>query len=171
VVDAHATLFGGLSRSDSWVRHVQGQGEGAAEHIRFAAFLELYAVRRMVAALAFDVELSESERPGSLRPRWAELMHEATGFRHDPRAFLAELGQRFGAARRLRARMLASILTRELVRRYDEDWYRNPKAGPFLRDWLAAGLTYDARELATKLDAPALGAEAFVESIHQRLSP
>jgi hypothetical protein len=66
--------------------------------------------------------------------------------------------------------MLASILTRELVRRYDEDWYRNPKAGPFLRDWLAAGLTYDARELATKLDAPTLGAEAFVESIHQRLS-
>jgi len=169
VVDAHATLFGGLGRSASWVRRAHGQDAAAAEHVRFAAFLELYAVRRMVAALAFDVELSESERPASLGPRWAELMHEATGFRHDPRAFLAELGQRFGAARRLRARMLASLLTQELVRRYDEDWYRNPKTGPFLRDWLAAGLTYDARELAAKLDAPALGADAFVTSIHQRL--
>ena len=94
VVDAHATLFGSLGRSASWMRHVQGQGDATVEHVRFAAFLELYAVRRMVAALAFDVELSESERPASLGPRWAELMQEATGFRHDPRAFLAELGKR-----------------------------------------------------------------------------
>lgn len=169
VVDAHATLFGGLGRSASWVRHVVQQGD-AAEQVKFAAFLELYAVRRMVAALAFDVELSESERPGSLGPRWAELMDEATGFRHDPRGFLADLGQRFGAARRLRARMLTALLTRELVRRYDDEWYRNPKAGAFLRDWLAAGLTYDARELAAKLGEPALRADALVASIHERLA-
>jgi len=170
VVDTHATLFGGLSRSASWIRHVQGiEGEQLGEQVRFAAFLELYAVRRMVARLTFDIELSESDRPGAMGARWAELMLESTGFRHDPRNFLAELGQRFGVARRLRARMLAALLTRELESRFDDDWYRNPLTGPYLGDWLAGGLTYDARELATKLGEPALVSDELAASIRRRL--
>ena len=170
VVDAHATLFGGLGRSESWVHRVQGlEGDPLDEHIRLAAFLELFAVRRMVANLSFDMELSESERPGAMGPRWAELMLEITGFRHDPRGFLADPGQRFQAARRLRARMLAAVLSRELESRFDDDWYRNPDTGPFLRDWLAAGLTYDAHELATKLGAPDLVSDELAASIRQRL--
>lgn len=170
VVDAHATLFGGLGRSASWVRRVQGlEGDVLDEHIRLAAFLELFAVRRMVARLSFDMELSESERPGAMGPRWAELMLEVTGFRHDPRGFIADPGQRFDVARRLRARMLAALLTRELESRFDDDWYRNPKTGPFLGDWLAAGLTYDASELATKLGAPELVSDELVDSIRRRL--
>lgn len=170
VVDAHATLFGGLSRSKNWVRRVHDlQGNALGEYIRLAAFLELYAVRRMVARLEFDIELSESERPGAMGPRWAELMLEVTGFRHDPRGFLAALGQRFGVARQFRARMLAALLKHELESRFDEDWYRNPMTGPFLGDWLGSGLTYDARELATKLGARALTSEELVASIRRRL--
>ncbi|MFQ5529379.1 MAG: hypothetical protein ACE5FP_03445 [Gemmatimonadota bacterium] len=170
VVDAHATLFGGLGRSSSWIGRAQGiDGDALGEYVRFAAFLELYAVRRMVARLTFDIELSQSERPGALGPRWAELMLEITGFRHDPRAFLAELGQRFGVARRLRARMLAALLARELKSRFDDDWYRNPRTGPYLGDWLAGGLTYDARELAVKLGAQSLVSDELGASIRRRL--
>ena len=51
VVDAHASLFGGLGRSANWVRRVQGlEGDTLNEHIRLGAFLELFAVRRMVAS-------------------------------------------------------------------------------------------------------------------------
>jgi len=170
VVDAHASLFGGLGRSASWVRRVQGlEGDTLNEHIRLGAFLELFAVRRMVARLSFEVELAESERPGAMGPRWAELMLDVTGFRHDPRGFLADPGRRFYVARRLRARMLAALLNRELKSRFDDDWYRNPRTGPFLGDWLAAGLTYDARELATKLGATDLVSDELVTSIRQRL--
>ena len=170
VVDAHASLFGGLGRSANWVRRVQGlEGDTLNEHIRLGAFLELFAVRRMVARLSFDVELAESERPGAMGPRWAELMLDVTGFRHDPRGFLADPGRRFYVARRLRARMLAALLNRELESRFDDDWYRNPRTGPFLGDWLAAGLTYDARELATKLGATDLVSDELVASIRRRL--
>jgi len=171
VVDAHATLFGGLSRSASWVRRVQNlDSEALDEHNQLAAFLELFAVRRMVANLSFDMELSESERPGAMGPRWAELMLEITGFRHDPRAFLANPNRSFRVARRLRARMLSAILTSELESRFDDDWYRNPRTGPFLGDWLAAGLTYDAYEMATKLGAPDLTSDELEASIRRRLA-
>lgn len=169
VLDAHATLLGGLSRSPRWVRHAFGlQGEELTRYVSFAAFLELYALRRMAARLTFDLELSESDRPGALGPRWAELMSGATGFRHDPRAFLARLGQRFGVARRLRGRMLAAQLRDQLEARFDEDWYRNPETGAYLRDWFAQGLTHDAGALADLL-GDGLTCDALVGSLTRRL--
>lgn len=156
VLDAHATLLGGLGRTPSWARHALGlEGAELDGYVRMAAFLELYALRRMVGRLMFDLELSESDRPGAMGPRWAELMDEATGFRHDPRAFLTELGQRFGVARRFRGRMLAAQLTRELESRFDDDWYRNPDSGEYLRDWFAQGLTHDADVLMERLTGAA----------------
>jgi len=156
VLDAHATLIGGLGRTPSWTRHALGlEGRELEDYVRMAAFLELYALRRMVARLTFDLELSESERPGGMGPRWAELMEQATGFRHDPRAFLSELGQRFGVARRFRGRMLAAQLTRELESRFAEDWYRNPDTGEYLRHWFAQGLTHGADALMERLTGAA----------------
>jgi hypothetical protein len=152
------------------VRRVTGlEGEPLAAFVRIAAFLELFAVRQMVGRLVFDLELAESDRPGAMGPRWAEIMLEATGFRHDPREYLSGLGQRFGVARRLRARMLAALLTAELESRFDEDWYRNPGSGAFLGEWFGAGLTYDAEELALKLSPDGLNADTLASSIHRRL--
>ncbi len=169
VLDAHATLFGGLGRSRRWVRHAFGlEGDELAEFVAFGAFLELYALRRMTARLVFDLELSESDRPGAMGPRWAELMEEATGFRHDSRVFLARLGQRFGVARRLRGRMLAAQLTRQLETRFEDDWFRNPESGAFLRDWFAQGLTHDADVLADRL-SDGLSCDDLVASLERRL--
>jgi hypothetical protein len=60
--------------------------------------------------------------------------------------------------------MLAAQLQRELRDRFDEDWYRNPRAGPFLGDWLANGLRFTAAELATRLGEDRLGADALLAS-------
>src|SRR5690606_30566434 len=109
------------------------------------------------ARLLFDLELADSDRPAAMGPRWAELMEDATGFRHDPRGFLAELGQRFGAARRFRGRMLAARLSGELESRFGDGWYRERPAGEFLREWFAEGLTHDADGLAARLGPGAGG--------------
>lgn len=170
VLDAHATLLGGLSRSPAWLRRAFGlEGEELADYVRHAAFLELYAIRRMAARLLFDLELSDSDRPGSLGPRWAELMTEATGFRHDPRGYLSRLGQRFGVARRLRGRLLAASLATELEARFGDEWFRNPRTGPFLGDWLAAGLSFPAEELAEKIGDGRLEPDDLVISVTRRL--
>ena len=74
-------------------------------------------------------------------------MYDATLVRHDPRGFLTRLGQRFGSARELRARLLAAALGRALEERFDTDWFRNPRSGQFLGQWLAGGLSrYQCRK-------------------------
>jgi hypothetical protein len=96
-------------------------------------------------------------------------MYEATRVRHDPRGFLTRLGQRFGSARELRARLLSATLARALEERFDTDWNRNPRSGKFLRQWLAGGLSRDAAELSELLGQPGLVADPLIATVRDRL--
>lgn len=170
VAKAHGLLFAGLAQSPAWSETSRGlSGETLEEYLRVASLLDLFEARRVAGRLLFDLELCESDRPGVLGPRWAELMSEATGIRHDPRRYLERLGQRFGAARELRGRMLCAVLERELRNRYGDAWFRSPQAGAFLREWLSGGLSRDAAELAELLGATGLAAGPIVQAARERL--
>ena len=71
------------------------------------------------------------------------------------------------AARYLRGRMLSAQLRRELRERFDDDWYRNPQAGPFLGDWFAHGLRFSAADLAATLGTDQLGADAVIATVRE----
>lgn len=168
VVKAHGLLLAGLSWEGPWVRRTRGlQGEQLERYLRTVAVMDLFSLREAAARLEFELELSESKNPGDMGPRWAELLSSATGIRFESRAFLETLGQRFGVARFLRGRMLAAQLRRELRERFDVDWYRNPRAGPFLGDWFAHGLRFSAAELAARLGQDRLDADALIASVRE----
>ena len=166
VVQGHGLLFAGLSRESAWVRRTRGlQGQALEEYLRTAAVADLFSLREAAARLEFEIELSDSASPGEMGPRWAEILGVATGFQFDPSSFLERLGQRFGVARYLRGRMLAAQLSRELREQFDEDWYRNPRAGPFLGDRFSNGLRFTAAEVATTLGGDRLDADALIASV------
>jgi hypothetical protein len=168
VVKGHGLLFAGLSRERAWVRRTRGlNGQALDEYLRTVAVADLFSLREACARFEFEIELSDSDRPGELGPVWAERLTGTTGFRFDPRSFLDRLGQRFGVARYLRGRMLAAQLRRELRERFDVDWYRNPRTGPFLGDWFANGLRFSAAEVATALGNDRLGADALIAAVRE----
>lgn len=168
VVKGHGLLFAGLSRDGVWVRRTRGlQGQALEDYMRGVAVADLFSLREAAARLEFEIRLSDSDNPGDLGPVWAEKLTEATGFRFEARSFLERLGQRFGVARYLRGRMLAAQLDRELRERFDEDWYRNPRTGPFLGDWFANGLRFSAAEVAASLGSDRLGADALIAAVRR----
>jgi len=168
VVKGHGLLFAGLSREGAWVRRTRGmQGKALEEYLRTAAVADLFSLREAAARLEFEIELSDSASPGEMGPRWSEILSAATGFRFDASSFLERLGQRFGVARYLRGRMLAAQLSRELREQFDEDWYRNPRSGPFLGDRFSHGLRFTAAEVAATLGHDRLGADALIAAIRQ----
>ncbi len=168
VVQGHGLLFASLSRERAWVRRTRElEGRVLDEYLRTAAVVDLFSLREAAARLDFEIEMSESTGPGEMGLRWAEILGSATGFRFDPRSFLERLGQRFGVARYLRGRMLSAQLRRELRERFDDDWYRNPQAGPFLGDWFAHGLRFSAADLAATLGTDQLGADALIATVRE----
>lgn len=170
VTECYALLFQLVTLEPCWLRRVAGlEGGKLQDHQRLASFLELYALRRQAVGLLYELELWESERPSELGPRYAEMYGRALRVSHDKRTFL-EQPYHVWVARKLRAWMLWAVLRSVLRDRYDEDWYRNPAAGPFLGELFAGGQREDASRLVTELGAATLSVAPVLTSFEEWLS-
>jgi hypothetical protein len=92
------------------------------------------------------VELYSGRVPwGALPDLYVETLSAATTFRYASADAFVDVDQRFYSARYLRAWQLQALLAESLVERFDEDWWRNPRAGP----WICSALLGEGqRELA-----------------------
>jgi hypothetical protein len=78
---------------------------------------------------------------------------------------------RFYSARYLRAWQLQAALREVLIAQFDEDWYRNPRAGPWVvRELFAEGQRELASELAERVGAPALSFQPVIRAIEAGLA-
>ena len=82
-----------------------------------------------------------------------------------------DVDPRFYAARYLRAWQLQALLTEALRERFDTDWYRNPRAGPWIvSELFAEGQRELADELAKRVTARALTFEPLVRATEALVS-
>jgi hypothetical protein len=111
---------------------------------------ELYSVRRYAAKLSYEVLLhgGDLSRGG---PEYAQRLSRATLFRYDEADHLQDVDPAFYAARYLRAWQLEAAVAGELTHRYDEDWFRNPRAGVFLQHLMSRGQADPADRLAAEV--------------------
>lgn len=166
VTESFALLFESLTVDHGWVEAATGlTGRDLQDYGRLAGFLTLYDLRRQAAQFLWEMELAEADRPGELSGRYAEVLTNATGFRHEPVTYLEDIHRGFWIARQLRARMLSAITLDALNDRFGDEWYRNPAAGPFLQEILSAGQREDAPQLATQLGAEGLTPDSLFSKI------
>jgi hypothetical protein len=149
VTEGYAMLFDHLVLDRGWlVRYTELGKPRAAEFLRSAAFEELHALRRYCAKLRYEVQLyGGGSSWDSLQSLYADSLTEATGFRYSPADAFVDVDPRFYSARYLRAWQLEALLADSLVERFNEDWFRNPHAGP----WMVENLFAEGqRELGTE---------------------
>ena len=95
----------------------------------------------------------------------------ATGFRYQRADAFVDVDPRFYSARYLRAWQLQSVLAESLVERFDDDWWRNPSAGPWIvRELFARGQRELAEELALRGRESPLSFAPLVKSIERLLT-
>ena len=99
---------------------------------------------------------------------YAERLTAATGFRYSPDDAYSDVDPRFYAGRYLQAWQLQSIIAGALTERFDEDWWRNPRSGPWLRDSLfAEGQRETAGELASRVAGRPLDFAPLITAIER----
>jgi hypothetical protein len=149
VTEGYAMLFEHMVLAPAWLARYAGlAGERSRRFARFQALAHLAMLRRYVAKLRYELGL---HRAGSLEAgaeTYGPLLTAATGFRYWPEDALLDLDDGFYAARYLRAWQLEALLAAALRERYDEDWFRNPRCGPYLLELFARGQRDDAAALA-----------------------
>lgn len=152
VTECYAMLFEHQTMAAPWLRRYAGMsGERLGAFIRAQGFALLAILRRYAAKLEYEIELHQAPSFASAAPRYAELLTEATGFRYREDDALIDLDDAFYSARYLRAWLLEAALRGQLIDRFDEDWFRNPRCGPVVLDLLERGQKDDAPAVARRL--------------------
>jgi hypothetical protein len=172
VTEGYAMLLDHLMHDAGWLtRYTELGRRHAPTSLRTVGFEELHFLRRYCAKLMYETALYGGEvRWDSLPDLYVERLTSATTFRYDPADAFVDVDPRFYAARYLRAWQLQALLTEALIDRFDADWWRNPRAGPWIvSELLGEGQRELAGELAERATGSALSFAPLVRAIEDLL--
>ena len=147
VTEGYAMLFDHRLKDRGWLARYSGLDKKAMPaFLRYMGFEELHFVRRYCAKLIYETELHSGAVVWSALPDlYVETLTKATGFRYQRSDAFVDVDARYYAARYLRAWQLQALLDESLRERFDDDWWRNPRCGPWMVEELFA---HGQRELA-----------------------
>ena len=147
ITEGYAMLFDHLMQDQGWLkRYTELGANNVRSFLRAVGFEELHFLRRYAAKLSYEIDLYGANGSWDALPDlYTDRLTAATSFRYDPADAFVDVDPRFYAARYLRAWQLQALLTETLVEKFDADWWRNPRAGP----WICSALFGQGqRELA-----------------------
>lgn len=178
VTEGYAMLFDHLVVDAGWLRrYAELEASKVPEYLRAQAFQELYMLRRYAAKLGYELLLHGGESLDAAPEAYAESMLAGTGVRHAEADAFVDVDARLYVARYLRAWQLQAVLGEALREGFDEDWWRNPRAGPWLTaTLLAEGQSLDAEGVAARAavavpgEGAALGFAPLVRTLEGRLA-
>ncbi|HEX6533426.1 MAG TPA: hypothetical protein VF041_02445 [Gemmatimonadaceae bacterium] len=167
VTESYAMLFDHLMHDAGWLaRYTELGRRRVPAFLRAVGFEELQFLRRYCAKLIYEAALYGGEVSWNALPDlYVETLSGATSFRYDRADAFVDVDPRFYAARYLRAWQLQAVVGEMLVERFDEDWWRNPRAGPWIVENLfAEGQRELAQELAERVAERPLSFDPLVRA-------
>jgi hypothetical protein len=170
VTESYAMLFDHLMQDRGWLVRYTGLGpRELPPFLRAAALEELQFLRRYCAKLIYEAQLYTGAVPWTTLPDlYVDTLTRATTFQYRRADAFVDVDSRFYAARYLRAWQLGAVLADTLTEHFNEDWYRNPKAGPWLvGQLLAEGQRELAHEIAQRVAGRPLSFAPVVAAVER----
>ncbi|HVY62449.1 MAG TPA: hypothetical protein VHF22_12390, partial [Planctomycetota bacterium] len=167
--ETYAFLFQYLLLDGAWLKRNVGMQK--PKSFLFLANLEkLTYLRRYAAKLRYELELFRGESGVEGKDAlYEESMAKALRVRYPKELFLYDVDRSFYVARYLRAWLFEALLSKHLVHYFDEDWYRNPRTGAFLKRHWAMGRRYGVEEMAKEIGYAGLDTAPLEEEILKAL--
>ncbi|MBI3097410.1 MAG: hypothetical protein HYY93_04060 [Planctomycetes bacterium] len=168
LTEGFAITMDHLLMNPEWLRRVVEHPQ-PKEFLREYATQELYILRRYAAKVTYECDLHAADGPDGMAGHYAELMSAAAGVPFPPEMYLYDVDRHFYVTRYLRAWMMEACLSSALTQRFGEDWFRNPKTGPFLQALWSTGQRDTADELVRRIGAEGLSPEPMLERVTRYL--
>jgi hypothetical protein len=151
-----------LERRLDFPRPYEFAAEGAAQL--------LWIVRRYSAKLLYELEFHTAEDLTTLRPRYVELLGEATKVEPAAADYLGDIDGGFYASEYLRAWAFEAQLRAYLRERFGNAWFTRREAGSLLRELWAEGQKPTADELLREVTGEPLELAAVGDRIREALA-
>ena len=135
-----------------------------------AAVQLLWIVRRYCAKLLYELEFHIAEDPTALRPRYVELLGDATKVEPAAADYLRDMDGGFYASEYLRAWAFEAQLRAHLRERFGNAWFSRRDAGSLFRELWAEGQKPTADELLREVTGETLELAAVGDRIREALA-
>ena len=168
VTETYAFLFDGLLRERQWLRRFVGLSQ-PRDVLRFTALHKLWYLRRYAAKLDYELLLHGGKSLRTVADAYRDILTAATLVEWPRELYLADVDPFFYAARYLRAWIFEAQLRDLLRERFDEEWYRNDRTGPFLRDLWRQGQRVTLEGLSEQLGIGPPTLEPLLKQIFEDL--
>jgi hypothetical protein len=169
VTEGWAMLLEHLTTDTVWLERRLDFGrpyEFAAE----GATQLLWVVRRYCAKLLYELEFHTAEDLAALRPRYVELLADATKVEPAATDYLDDIDDAFYASQYLRAWAFEAQLRAYLRERFGNAWFSRREAGSLLRELWGEGQKPTADELLREVTGEALELAAVTDRIREALA-
>jgi oligoendopeptidase F len=169
VTEGWAMLLEYLTTEPAWLerqldfsRPYEFAAEGAAQL--------LWIVRRYSAKLLYELEFHAADDVTALRPRYVELLGDATKVEPSASDYLGDIDDSFYASEYLRAWAFEAQLRAYLRERFGNAWFSRREAGSLLRELWAEGQKPTADELLRDVAGERLELAAVGDRIREALA-
>ncbi|MBM4194359.1 MAG: hypothetical protein FJ202_08285 [Gemmatimonadetes bacterium] len=172
VTEGYAMLFDHRMKSPGWLARYTGLGKSDMPgFMRSGAFEELHFLRRYCGKLIYEMELYGGRVGWDKLPDiYVETLWGATGFRYQRADAFVDVDPGFYSSRYLRAWQLQALLDETLTERFNDDWWRNPAAGPWIvGELFGHGQRELADEQAQRVSGKPLGFAPLIRAIERAL--
>lgn len=151
VAESYAYLLEDLVEDPLWLEEHAGlTGEKLAEYLAATSAYQLYRIRRAAGRLLYQLQARRGD-PQDARALYSALMERTYGFpmgKEDEERYLLELEDFYESADDFRAWFLAGQLQAQLKARFGPAWWRDARAGDFLKSLWTKGNALTVSELA-----------------------
>jgi hypothetical protein len=130
----------------------------------------LWIVRRYCAKLLYELEFHTAQDLTALRPRYVELLADATKVEPAAADYLNDIDDGFYASQYLRAWAFEAQLRAYLRERFGNAWFSQREAGSLLRELWAEGQKPTADELLHEVTGEKLELAAVGDRIREALA-
>ena len=169
VTEGWAMLFEYLTSEPVWLerrldfpRPYEFAAEGAVQL--------LWLVRRYCAKLLYELEFHSAENLTALRPRYVELLSDATKVEPSAVDYVGDIDQGFYASEYLRSWAFEAQLRAYLRERFGNAWFTRREAGSLLRELWAEGQRPTADELLYQVSGARLELAAVGDRVREALA-
>ena len=168
VTESYAFLLQYLLLNESWLQRQLGYVH-PVEYLRLAGFHKLYFLRRYGTKLIYEQVLHGADEPGDVSTVYEELFARNVGIGYGTESYLTDVDDGFYCAQYLKAWIFEVQHRQYLLREFDDEWHRNPKAGRFLIDLWREGQRHPVEKLARFMGYPGLDMRPVTEEIRTLL--
>jgi hypothetical protein len=169
VTESFAFQLQYLTTDRAWLRHRLGFNE-SSDYLTLSLFQKLYMLRRYAVKILYEQQLHRASDVEAMAEYYADFFTHHLLVNYAPEEFLTDVDSGFYSAQYMRAWTLEALFRDFLRKEYDEEWFRHPRAGAFLRDRWREGQRYTADELARFLGFDGLEMGPLVREIEAGLS-